>query len=203
MTKEHSYNYIAENLDIESFIDYLAAEIYCYNTDWFAKNMKFWNSTEYDGKWRFFLYDLDGGFRFFNNNLPKPFLSCIFESDTSRLTILAGSLIKNERFKNEFLARTCDLVNTAYSKNNIVSIIDSLENIIKNEIPRQQMKWEESCQDWKGQVNYLKWWAGLRPDSLKAEFIEFFNLEGITEIKTVKTDNSIIQLRTNKRYSYK
>ena len=66
MTVEENYAKACEMIDIESFIDYYAAEIYMARTgDWPSANVALWRSRrvsqkEYeDGKWRWMLFDVN------------------------------------------------------------------------------------------------------------------------------------------------
>lgn len=60
-----NYEQAGEYIDIQSFIEYMAAEIYIGNLDWPMNNFRMWragkiSSHEYeDGKWRFMLYDTE------------------------------------------------------------------------------------------------------------------------------------------------
>ncbi|WP_455529293.1 CotH kinase family protein, partial [Ruminococcus sp.] len=66
MTSDAAYQQIAQKLDIQSFIDYFAAQIYWGNHDWPNNNTGVWRadtvdeSNPYaDGKWRMVLFDTE------------------------------------------------------------------------------------------------------------------------------------------------
>ena len=66
MTSDAAYQQIAEKLDIQSFIDYFAAQIYWANKDWPSNNTGVWRSNSVDpenpyadGKWRMVLFDTE------------------------------------------------------------------------------------------------------------------------------------------------
>lgn len=66
MKIDDNYKQACELIDIESFIDYYALEIYVANQDWIPNNYAYWRSREinsknqyYDGKWRWMLFDTD------------------------------------------------------------------------------------------------------------------------------------------------
>lgn len=66
LTKEENYQYACELLDMQSFIDYFAAEIYMARLiDWPTSNYALWrtrtagNQAYEDGKWRWMLFDLN------------------------------------------------------------------------------------------------------------------------------------------------
>ena len=61
------YAQLSEKIDMESFIQYMALNLYLCNTDWPYNNVKFWKYTGEpidgveitDGKWRFMTRDMD------------------------------------------------------------------------------------------------------------------------------------------------
>lgn len=66
MRIEDNYKQACEIIDIESFVDYYALEIYVANQDWLPNNCAYWRTREcdsrnkyYDGKWRWMLFDTD------------------------------------------------------------------------------------------------------------------------------------------------
>ena len=66
MTSDAAYQQICEKLDIQSFIDYFAAQIYWGNHDWPSNNNAAWRANTVDpenpyadGKWRMVLFDTE------------------------------------------------------------------------------------------------------------------------------------------------
>ncbi|NLF38285.1 hypothetical protein GX586_02500, partial [bacterium] len=63
-----TYAHVRTQMDVDNYIDYMAAEIYACNYDWPGNNVELWrlrtnsNATAaagHDGRWRWFYYDLD------------------------------------------------------------------------------------------------------------------------------------------------
>ncbi|MBR1823468.1 MAG: CotH kinase family protein [Ruminococcus sp.] len=66
MTSDAAYREVCEKLDIQSFIDYFAAQIYWGNHDWPSNNTGVWRANTVDpenpyadGKWRMVLFDTE------------------------------------------------------------------------------------------------------------------------------------------------
>lgn len=55
----NTYEQTAYYFDMEEFVNYLCAEIYCANTDWPDNNYSAWASREGENRWRWILKDLD------------------------------------------------------------------------------------------------------------------------------------------------
>ena len=49
-------------IDIASYMQYEAVQIFVDNRDWPGNNIKFWRDHRVGGKWRWILYDTDFGF---------------------------------------------------------------------------------------------------------------------------------------------
>jgi NAD(P)-dependent dehydrogenase (short-subunit alcohol dehydrogenase family) len=64
---KEEYEIFKSRIDIESFIDDTVVECFFGNIDWIVNNVGFWRyrgidkvpDTEFDSRWRWFLYDLD------------------------------------------------------------------------------------------------------------------------------------------------
>ena len=55
-------------IDINSFMQYQAFQIFIDNRDWPGNNIKFWRDHRTSGKWRWILYDTDFGFGIWDPN---------------------------------------------------------------------------------------------------------------------------------------
>ncbi len=107
MSVPENYARAQELIDLDSFIDYYAAEIYIGNRDWPDNNYALWRtrgmhiSSPYrDGRWRWLLFDI---------NSPGSFFPYWSETDMIALTrekdSMFGSLCKNPEFVARFVER--------------------------------------------------------------------------------------------------
>ncbi len=67
LASDANYNFVANQIDIDNYIDYQLSQIYFNNRDWPGNNIKFWRPQAEDGKWRWILYDTDFGFGIYGN----------------------------------------------------------------------------------------------------------------------------------------
>lgn len=127
-------------LDLYQFADYLIAETYMGNTDWPYNNIKIWRDRGGDNKWKYALTDVEWGlgyngwtnaysdmisFLFYYNDFIEPFYSLKF----------------NERFRNYFIDRYADLMNTTFLPERTLSMEDSIYTEAIPELPRQWYRW--------------------------------------------------------------
>lgn len=175
-----NYSYVTSKIDIDSYIDYYITEIYFGNMDWPGNNYKYWRPRTNEGKWRYLLYDLDASFNTDFNSLVHA------TADTNNTvynpkyaTMIFRKLLQNEAFKFEFLKRYEELVNTLFSPESIINIINELETIYSREIDQHINRWNYpiSFLNWQLTVDDLRKFAKLRPCYMKDFIIDFFNLE--------------------------
>jgi len=132
MTDPDNYDYVATQMDVDEFINYLITEIYVKNTDWPLSNIKFWRPQTTDGKWRWLLYDLDFGFD------CRPYDGDMVEKVTTDPEVdLIMDLLTNDEFMHKFVQRFCSHINTTFQPERVIGIIDSLAANIEAEIPFQ------------------------------------------------------------------
>ena len=132
MSNEANYAKACELVDIGSFADYFAFQLYIYNEDGFYQdnNWRMWrvrtadNATSYsDGRWRFAAYDND-----YSTGIYSGADSASYDNITQAVTQVSDgerednieryrpvellrSLLKNDSFREEFILALCDMRN--------------------------------------------------------------------------------------------
>jgi hypothetical protein len=170
LTSEENYKIVSDQIDIDNFIDYQLSQIYFNNRDWPGNNIKFWKPQAEGGKWRWLLYDTDFGFGIYGGNdyqlntiefamepngpgWPNPPWS----------TFLLRNLMTNETFRHKFVNRFADMLNTTFVGDHVVSIIDSIAEILEPEIVNHYQRWNSpSYGAWDFAVNRMKTFAQSR-----------------------------------------
>jgi hypothetical protein len=145
-----NFNYVKTQMDIENFTDYFIANIYARNTDWPHNNIEFWRkkTTQYepdapygqDGRWRWVLKDTDFGFGAEGGEFAYLHNTLAFATSTGGdeftnpewSTLILRKLLDNSTFKNDFINRFADLMNTTYLPSRLEMIIDTMKSGIEN-----------------------------------------------------------------------
>ncbi len=202
-----NYSHAETMIDIDNFIDYQIIEIFCANIDWPANNNKFWRSKSIDGKWRWILYDTDTGFGLWDDwwaygtagweldhfahatnevgagsneeGWPNPAWS----------TYIFRMLLQNDGFKNKFINRFADYLNTRFSSQNVLNVISNYKRGINNALPDHIERWGRSPGDYNEQIQKLNNFATFRPQIVRSQLVDHFNLDESVEI-TVKIEPS-------------
>ena len=179
---EENYAYVASQIDVDNFINYMHTEIFANNRDWPANNLKKWRSTSPKTPWKWFLYDLDFGF---GNDYSK-YTNNIFEFAAAEdgnswpngpeFTLLLRRLLENEDFKAAFINRMAVLLQMNFESSRVLARIENMMAEIQSEIPRDQKRWGLSATKMTKQLNAIKNFAMDRPKVVYDELQEFFAL---------------------------
>jgi hypothetical protein len=188
VSKIQNYEYLKTKIDIESFSDFLIANIYYCNSDWPNNNVKFWRYKTWkpadsisakDGRWRWMLYDTDWGFGY--NTLSTPDNNLLEKArKTGSVGILFNTLIKNKDFVLQFTKRFQELLNTNFNTQKVIAQIDSMEKIMAPEMQEHIDRWRiiGSYSKWLSNVDVMKEYATKRPKIQAEQLNTFFNLKG-------------------------
>lgn len=178
---------IAERyFDLSNITDYFIAQTYLNNTDFPNNNLKFWQPKHAGGKWRFLLFDLDVGMgrhgwtkAHYNN-----FQGRMENADENKFTYTLLAFLENETFKNYFINRYADLMNTSFRSENLKAETERTVAEIDEEMKAHFQKWT-----WPG---YDVWQedrlAGLytfveeRPVNQREFVRQYFELENEVEL---------------------
>ncbi len=138
---EESYEGLNEIMDIQSYIEFLAANIYMNNLDTMEyKNLRMWRTNGYsgldgfgDGRWRFLIYDLDalswngpgyyGMDAYAVDSFSHPRVYSPEESYNTD-TVYAA-LKESDIFCKNFVLTFMDMANTCFEKEQVAKILAS------------------------------------------------------------------------------
>lgn len=115
-----NYEQFAQKVDIQSFMDYFASEIYIANSDWPQNNVAVWRSKAVnpenpysDGKWRMFLFDTELGQGMYGtqqNSAGADSFSRI-RQNTDTLSKAFTKLMSDKQFASDFSRTFMDIAN--------------------------------------------------------------------------------------------
>ena len=196
LSLDSNFEYVNERVDLKEYALYQAANIFFSNTDWPGNNIKFWKHPE--GKWRWIMYDTDFGFGpFWNtNNYTEDTLSFALEPNGSAWpnpawsTLLFRKLITNIGFRNRFINRYADELNTRFLTNSVKAHIDEIHQIITPEINASYQRWGTDPSEADNFMNVMKVFADNRPAIVKEHIKSKFNLPDYYPITITNTSIS-------------
>ena len=177
-----AYEYIEEQIDIDSFLDYQISEMFFANTDWPANNVKMWKKNDKNGKWRFIFYDLDLSLRYYDANMFEFCTSedeSIYWPNSPESTFLFRKLLELPMFKDNFIARAKELLNTTFlqsvTKESVLNVAEIYDrtNAISPHIER--WSWPNDYSTWLSSVDELVEFFQLRPCEFAYQLFEFMD----------------------------
>jgi hypothetical protein len=176
----NSFYGIADSLiDLENFADYIIAETYYGNGDWSntqANNIKYWH---YPGKkWRMMLMDLDFGYGLYGATPNDNFLNHTTNNANVYLDNLCIKLFANQQFKNYFIDRYADLINTVWQQPNVVNMGNAMINEVAPWIPRHHSRWSGNITTFQNTMNNMINWNLNRITGARNVVQSFFALTG-------------------------
>lgn len=178
-----AYMGVEELIDINSYVDYMASQIYFANTDWPGNNIKFWRERSQEGKFRWIIYDTDFGFNLsYGGNTEHNTLNFALEPNGPGWpnppwsTYILRQMVNSPIFVNKFANRMADLMNTVFKPDYVAAMIDSLAANIRSEIPRHMannqrgQSWGGSVSGWEDELEEMKQFGNGRPDMMESFF---------------------------------
>ena len=189
------YEYIASQMDIDNFIDYHVAQIFIRNNDWPHNNIDYWRAhpeAGADSRWRWIYYDTDFGFGWSADPWDRDMIAWARSPDGnghgSWATVLFRRLLLNEEFRNQFINRLQDQLNTAYRTSHVIGLIDEFERMLEPEMGEHIHRWgwvknprpahqePANVSEWKANVEVLREFARRRPAYVRNHIRSNFNL---------------------------
>jgi len=206
-------NALEQWIDIESYMSYQAFQIFIDNRDWPGNNIKFWRDHRVGGKWRWILYDTDFGFSIWESN-AYTYNTLSFALNPNGpgwpnppwSTFLFRRLMDNDHFKHSFINIYCDLLNTVFQPNYLISHLDSIANNIEEIIPAHRVRWynngnwPNSTVNWQSRINTMENFSTNRRSYAINHIKNEFDLPNIaqTSLNIVPEGAGSIQLNTLK-----
>ena len=177
LSSADAYNYVAERMDVDSFRDYMIAEIYNGNTDTY--NFQYYRLK--GGKWKFIFYDFCWGFQNPGHE-TLAFRMGKTPSDVCSAKLFAA-MLQNKGWRDSFCRRFGELLNTAFAPERVTALIEELYGYVEPEIKREREKFNKDTfmgvkqpntnlgtyEGFQSEISKLKDFAQRRPEELKRQ----------------------------------
>lgn len=175
MNIEANYKRFCEQIDVKSFMDYIAIETYVNNTDWasgYLNNWMVWRSEiidpdleRADKKWRYILYDLDISSGLYGNhdtsaaydslsNMEAPWNDCNFPA-------MLKNLCKNKDFSEAFYNNYLSVIDNCFAMEKVKALLNEYTSTYKDATCDTHRRFSNS-------------WAASSYDSEAAGLLAFF-----------------------------
>jgi hypothetical protein len=215
LSNNNLYKHVHTLMDVENFTDYTISNIFVFNQDWPGNNVRLWRTRTpfnpdapagHDGRWRWLLFDTDYGLGWWNekgvperittptavehNTLtyatqssgnpgggawPNPYFS----------TVIFRNLLDNIEYRNYFINRFADLLNTTFLPERTTPIIAQMKANIEPAMEEHIGRWRMpgSMNEWHGQVQIMVDYLEERPAFQRKHIVDHFKLSGQLQVK--------------------
>ncbi|MBQ3915011.1 MAG: CotH kinase family protein, partial [Ruminococcus sp.] len=138
-----TYSQFAEKVDVQSFMDYFAAQIYWANADWPQNNAAVWRSNAIDetnpwsdGKWRMFLFDTESGQGLYGSEDKSVNADCFSRISRNQddLSRAFTALMRDKDFSGEFARTFMDIANYNFSPEKTKELISFYQENFRQQI---------------------------------------------------------------------
>jgi hypothetical protein len=173
---EH-YEYVASQVDINSFIDYFIWRPYTGDSD--HPNIRYVRSRNGDdSKWHIVIYDMDWAFQKKNISMEKYTYKLYEEQKHNNIVIY--SLLKNPTFREAFLERLSFHMKNTFDPIRVNGLLDQLTGELKHDMEFHLNRWNGSTGAWNQLIqkirDFVKSGSYDRRTVLLQETKKFFHL---------------------------
>jgi len=206
LSNNTNYEYVKSQVDIDNFIIYNVIQIYSNNRDWPGNNIKYWKNN--NGKWRWILYDTDFSFSGehwawdVNNHYLINTLDFVLSGNQTNwanapwATFMIRNLIQNTEFRNKFVNRYADEINTRFLASNIVQHFNNIYDAIMDEIPDHIQRWDSDYDPYNS-VEMMINFAVNRPQYAKDHILSELNLPAYHRVSIENSTPELGFVRVN------
>lgn len=212
LTDDATYGKLCELLDVENYLRYFALQIYIGNEDWPHNNNKAYRyyptegetyrEAPFDGKWRFLLHDLDFSFGIYGNgaltdNIQKYVGS---SGEAKEPCPLLGQLMKRPDCKEIFIKMTLDLINGAFSSDNLNAVLADMHASRLNELSRMYDK--NLIADWvqfdqlEGRMDEIMTYGMRRVEHTLEDYQTYFKPGNIYQVMVQPSEGCKVKINT-------
>jgi len=176
LTKKENYDYVCSQVDIDSLINFWIVETFFANPD--SGNIRCYKTQ--DGKWRWMIYDFDWAMTsstWRNDYIQRHLLDPSGHGSADFSNALIRKLLKNDEFRDKFISTYCYHINTTFSTERTLAILDEMSAVIADEIPRQGARWgSPNEKSWQTSLNMLRKFFEQKPDLAIQQLQDNFDL---------------------------
>jgi hypothetical protein len=196
MSNPFTYQAVAGQYDVTSLVDYVIINSYVVCSDWMNWNVGWWRGLNPEGshrKWAYILWDEDATFGHYINYTGIPAQSptvspCFPEGltdpwqDPEGHIAVLNKLRTNAEFDQYYISRYIDLLNTTFTNDYMINLLDSMAAIISSEMPQHTQRWGGSFAQWQSNVQRIRNFILARNSIMDAGLKECYDLTGPYDI---------------------
>lgn len=199
LSDNDAYRQLQTLMDTDNYTDFFVVNIFYNNIDWPGHNLKYWrysgetlNNPPHgkDGRWRWAFNDFDFGFGYTEGEYPNTWNTLVHATHPDGgewppnppwSTFLIRKLLENEDFRNGFVNRFGDLLNSIFRTGYMTAFLDELKKETEPEMSRHISRWNYPATDmdeWGSNIARMIRFAERRPEYQVNHILDYFGLDG-------------------------
>jgi hypothetical protein len=212
LTEEANYRRLCELIDVENYLEYFALQVYIGNEDWphnnyravryYAAEGEEYREAPFDGKWRYLLHDLDFSFGIYGTPATTNFLAKYMGQNGQIMEAcpLFGQLMKREDCREIFIRKTLDLLNGAFSPDNLNRVLDEMNAARLNELKNTYNK--GLLDDWVTyeqlghRIEDIKSYGATRASFILNSYLMTFKLDEVYQLEAQPAQGCKLKINT-------
>ncbi len=171
MSLKENYDYLAQRLDTDSYMDLIINQIYVANSDY--NNLEFYQIP--GGKWKQIFYDMCWSFREPSHNTLER-----RRADDVSGSSLFNALLSYQPWKEAFLKRFAWTMENFYTTDHFISVIDEVAASVASEMPAERAKFTDTKTNWEDSVETMRKFAKQRPYEMLKQIKSQLGISGAT-----------------------
>lgn len=171
LRNEDNYKYVMDKIDAESLMDWYICRAYFADMD--LANVKFYQSTEDDGKWHWCFFDLD--WSFYHNRLDT--IKRVMPNNGCHTMIRA--LLRNPDFEDRFIRRCAYILQNVLTEERVLGTLQLFMDQMEPELEANHKKYRLSLKTRENHINMIKDFVrdGLRQRNMMTGIKDYFGLD--------------------------
>jgi len=198
-----NYDQVVSQIDLDNYLNYMITQIYFANRDWPGNNIRYWKTTDKASRWRWILFDTDFTMGIYSTTSAVNTLENATATNGPDWpnppwsTLMLRRLLENTDFRNQFVNRFADLMNSTFLSERVNKAIDQKRDLIAEEMPFHLQRWTGATQSyWISQVEVLKEFASQRPVNVFYHIRKKFNFQNSQNL-IVRADSTAGSVQLN------
>ncbi len=197
MSNNSDWDYFQSQVDVNEMMNYWITMTYMANYDWPANNLTVWRERAPNAKWRYGMADTDGST---GNNLTSMAdpdfntFASINDANSqswpnhSNSTLFIRKALDRQEFREEFLQRSCSVMELIFSESRAHSFVDDMVAIYEPNVPAQLDRWGYdnamggNIYSWNYWIELYKDFWTRRPGFFRQHLNDFYNLNGFYDL---------------------
>lgn len=188
-TQDAAYDALEARMDMHSMLNLLSL-VHCSqfrSWTWGAFMIK-----PEGGKWSWTIWDTD---RSYNSLSWNGFTEYANTTNEKWPNIFPQKMIRNRRFREALINRTCDLLNTLFIPENAIAVYDSLVGVLTPEMDAEYARWNPgSREQWDVNNERIREFLRNRPAAVYQQMKDYFELSDTARLAVRITGNGTVRV---------